>query len=163
MSVEVVGEGGGVAEKGWGGGGWGGGRGVGRRWRGGEEVEEGWGGGGRGVGGGVGWRGRKGGDEEEGWGGGGVGRIGRGGEEGHSASLTHGKPAATLEVICHTSLLDRRGDLPYCIISFSITSSLSILINAHSMLVINNPLIINDQIKSVSEIMISHYIINNYQ
>ena len=106
---------------------------------------------------------------EKGWwrkaggGGGGVGRRGRGGEEGHSATLAHGKLAATLEMIRHTSLLDRRSDLPYCITSFPITSSLSILINAHSMLVINNPLIINDQIKSVSEIIISHYIINNYQ
>ena len=92
-----------------------------------------------------------------------MGRRGRGGEEGHSASLAHRKPAATLEMIRHTSLLDRRGDLPYCITSFPITCSLSILINAHSMLVINNPFIINDQIKSVSEIIISHYIINNYQ
>ena len=50
----------------------------------------------------------------------------------YSISMTQAKTpsAATFQVLLHTSLLDRRGDLPYCIISFS-PGMYNTLINAH--------------------------------
>ena len=57
---------------------------------------------------------------------------------GYSISMTQAKTpsAATFQVLLHTSLLDRRGDLPYCIMSFS-PGMYNTLINAHSTQITN--------------------------